>query len=130
MTPPRCWSELSSVEREVSRADRRQLSVLQDNHSGTCNLAAEIDLYIGADLRHLARQIAETGERRAIAADIDRINASLEVGDRVGAVASREGEAIAARTAREHVVARPAVQDVVTIAAIEDEPHGRCRYAA
>ena len=73
-------------------------------------------------------EVGEAADRRAVARNPDRISAVLEVGDRVGAVEPGEVEAVGAGAAYHRVIALPAVQHVVAVAAVQDESHGGCRY--
>src|SRR5580765_2946287 len=51
-------------------------------------------------------------------------SAAPEVGDRIRAIEAREVEAIRTVAADEQVVAPSAMQHIVAVAAIQDEPHG------
>jgi hypothetical protein len=57
---------------------------------------AQIDVSVGPDLTDLPGKVIELVERVAVSSDIDLVEPSLEVGDRVGAIEPREFEAIGA----------------------------------
>ena len=56
---------------------------------GARDILAEVDVDVGADLRHAAIEVAEVVQCCAISGDADLVEAVLEVGDRVGAVRDR-----------------------------------------
>ena len=89
--------------------DCRQLGVLKDDHPGPGDIAAEVDVDVGTDLRHVTIEIAEVVECGPISGDADLVEPVLEVGDRVGAVETGEFEPVRPGAAHQQVV-RPALR--------------------